>query len=96
MRISLLHPFRVDMTIIEIVDKANYLFFLKENARERERERKKERESTDSFSKSTDSFMFRQKETCRKFRNYRNDHNYLSYCQAAITVEDSMVNNKTN
>ena len=37
MRISLLHPFRVDMTIFEIVDKANYLFFLKENARERER-----------------------------------------------------------
>ena len=94
MRISLLHPFRVDMTIIEIVDKANYLFFLKENARERER--KRETESTDSFSKSTDSFMLRQKETCRKFRNYRNDHNYLSCCQAAITVEDSMVNNKTN
>ena len=92
MRISLLHTFRVDMTIIEIVDKVKYLFFLKENARERERER----ESTDSFSKSTDSFMLRQKETCRKFRNYRNDHNYLSCCQAAITVEDSMVNNKTN
>ena len=86
------------MTIIEIVDKANYLFFLKENARERDREkeRERERESNDSFSKSTDSFMLRQKETCRKFRNYRNDHNYLSYCQAAITVEDSMVNNKTN
>ena len=46
MRISLLHPFRVDMTIIEIVDKANYLFFLKENAREREREKKRERALT--------------------------------------------------
>ena len=44
MRISLLHPFRVDMTIIEIVEKANYSFFLKENAKERERERKRERE----------------------------------------------------
>ena len=43
MRISLLHPFRVDMTIIEIVDKANYSFFLKENAKERERERERER-----------------------------------------------------
>ena len=32
------------MTIIEIVDKANYLFFLKENARERERERERKRE----------------------------------------------------
>ena len=94
MRISLLHPFRVDMTIIEIVDKANYLFFLKENAREREREKKRERALT-VLAKAL-SFMFRQKETCRKFRNYRNDHNYLSYCQAAITVEDSMVNNKTN
>ena len=72
------------------------LSVLPKRKRQRERERKKERESTDSFSKSTDSFMFRQKETCRKFRNYRNDHNYLSYCQAAITVEDSMVNNKTN
>ena len=41
MRISLLHPFRVDMTIIEIVDKANYLFFLKENAREREKNRER-------------------------------------------------------
>ena len=44
MRISLLHPFRVDMTIIEIVDKANYSFFLKENAKEREREREREEE----------------------------------------------------
>ena len=35
MRISLLHPFRMGMTIMEIVDKDNYLFFLKENSRER-------------------------------------------------------------
>ena len=34
------------MTIIEIVDKANYLFFLKENARERERAKKRERALT--------------------------------------------------
>ena len=53
MRVSLLHPFRVDMTIIEIVDKANYSFFLKENAKEREREREREK----WVSKSTDSFM---------------------------------------
>ena len=32
------------MTIIEIVDKANYSFFLKENAKERERERERKRE----------------------------------------------------
>ena len=51
------------MTIIEIVDKANYSFFLKENAKERgrekerEREREREREGEKWVSKSTDSFM---------------------------------------
>ena len=32
----------------------------------------------------------------RKFRNHRNDHNYLSGRQAAIAVEESMVNDKNN
>ena len=40
--------------------------------------------------------MLKQKETRRKFRDPRNDHNYLSQCQVAIAVEDSMVNEKTN
>ena len=39
--------------------------------------------------------MLKQKETRRKFRNHRNDQNYLLQCQAAIAVEDSMVNDKT-
>ena len=40
--------------------------------------------------------MLKQKETRTKFRNSRNDHNYLSQCQVAIAVEDSMANDKTN
>ena len=40
--------------------------------------------------------MLKQRETRRKFRNHRNDHNYLLQCQAAIAVEDSMVNDKTH
>ena len=47
-------------------------------------------------SENTDNLMVETKETHRKFRNYRNDNNYLSWQQAAIAVEESMVNNKNN
>ena len=73
MRISLLHPFRVDMTIIEIVDKANYLFFLKGNARKRKRER-----ALTVLAKALTVLCLHKKKPVRKFRNHRNDHNYLS------------------
>ena len=39
--------------------------------------------------------MVETKETRRKFRNYRNYNNYL-WQQAAIAVEESMVNDKNN
>ena len=47
------------MTNIQILDKANYSFFLKENAKERERDRERgrERERERWVSKSTDSFV---------------------------------------
>ena len=40
--------------------------------------------------------MFERKKNRRKFRNHRNDHNYLSVRQAAVAVEESMVNDKNN
>ena len=40
--------------------------------------------------------MLEQKETRRKFRNQGNDQNYLSWWQAAIAVEESMVNDRNN
>ena len=40
--------------------------------------------------------MLERIETRRKFRNHRHDHNELSWRQAAITVEKSVVNDKAN
>ena len=40
--------------------------------------------------------MLERKQIRRKFRNIRNDHNYLSWRQATIAVEESLVNEKNN
>ena len=71
--------------IIEIVDKTG------KSVRPK---RKHQREKW--VSENTDNLMLEQKETCRKFRNHRNDHIYLSWRQAATTVEESMVNDRNN
>ena len=40
--------------------------------------------------------MLEQKESRIRFTNQRNSYNYLSWQQAAIAVEESMINDKTN
>ena len=40
--------------------------------------------------------MLEQKETRIRFTNHKKSHNYLSWQQAAIAVEESVVNDKKN
>ena len=68
-----------------MLDKTNRSILPKKNTPERE-----------MVSKNTGNLMIKQKETDIKFGNHRNNHNYLPWQQAAITVDESTVNDKTN